>query len=66
MAKRYSVYETDGDRPFMIWGSAQECAAALGVSLNSFYTYVTRAHRGCPVQKYEIIEHTEKEEDVLA
>lgn len=63
--RRYSVYETGTDRPIMIWGTAKACAAALGIDLGSFYKAITRARVGRPVQKYEIIIHTEKEEDVL-
>ena len=65
MANRYSVYEIGTDRPIRIWGTSQECAEALGISRGSFYTQIVRARKGRPPQKYEIIEHTEKEEDVL-
>ena len=64
-SKRYSVYETGTDRPLMIWGTAQECAAALGIDCGTFYTYIMRARKGRAPKKYEIIIHTEKEEDVL-
>ena len=62
---RYSVYETGTDRPLMIWGSAERCAAALGVDVRTFYTYIMRTRKGRGPKKYEIIIHTEKEEDVL-
>ncbi len=65
MANRYSVYETGTDRPIRIWGTSAECAASMGIDRHSFYKYVMRARNGQPIQKYEIIEHTEKEEDVL-
>ena len=65
MANRYSVYERGTDRPLMIWGSARQCAEALGVNVHSFYRYISRAREGQPIKKLEIIIHTEKEEDVL-
>ena len=44
--KRYSVYERGTDRPICIYGTAEECAAALGVPLQTFYTYVARQRHG--------------------
>lgn len=64
--KRYSVYETGTDRPIIIWGSARECAAALGITYNSFHCYISRARAGRPYKGIEIVEHdTTGEEDVL-
>ena len=64
--KRYSVYETGTDRPLMIWGTAQECAAALGITYRSFSCYVSRARAGRPHKRCEIVVHdTSGEEDVL-
>lgn len=65
MANRYSVYERGTDRPILIWGTSAECATALGITLDSFYTQIKRSRQGLPPKKYEIVVHTEKEEDVL-
>ena len=43
---RYSVYERGTDRPIMIHGTADECAAALGVLRRTFYIYIIRQERG--------------------
>lgn len=60
---RYSVYETGTDRPIMIWGTAKECAAALGITYDSFLSYVSRARAGRPYKGIEIIEHGVTDED---
>lgn len=65
MANRYSVYETGTDRPIMIWGTAQQCAKALGITCRSFYTQIMRTRKGEAPKRYEIIEHDEKEEDTI-
>ena len=66
MANRYSIYETGTDRPIMIWGTAQECAAALGISPASLYKQIVRTRKGQPPLKYEIIVHEKTDkEDVL-
>lgn len=65
MAHRYSVYERGTDRPIAIWRSAEKCAEVMGLKLNSFYKQILRAQEGRPHKKYEIVVHTEKEEDVL-
>lgn len=51
---RYSVYEHGTDRPICIYATAQECAAVLGVSINTFYTYVMRIRQGRPPKKVDI------------
>ena len=64
MTKRYSVYERGTDRPIYINGTAEECAAALGITRRSFYTQVMRSNKGHPPQYYEIfIDDTDEEED---
>ena len=53
MSKRYSVYRKDTDMPVVVYGTAQECASALGVKLNTFYHYVYHRRN---LKKYEIFE----------
>ncbi len=64
---RYSVYEVGTDRPICIYGTAQECADALGIDRNSFYRKLTRAKKGKAPQQHEIfIDDTDDEEDTLS
>lgn len=62
MARKYSVYERGTDRPIMIHGTAEECAAAMGVRTNTFYIYVMRQNKGRP-QRIEIFVDDPDEED---
>lgn len=59
---RYSVYETGTDRPIAIYRTAEECAAALGITPGSFYKKIGRARAGRPPRKYEIF--TDEDEEV--
>ena len=43
---RYSVYERGTDRPICIYGTSEQCAAALGIPVHTFYTYITRQRSG--------------------
>jgi hypothetical protein len=40
--------------PVMIYGLASECAAAMGITTNSFYRYLVRSKHGIEVRKYEV------------
>ena len=64
MAKHYSVYERTTDKPIVIYGTPEECAKALGISRDSFYSKVAKARSGSrkPV-KYEIFEDKENDDD---
>ena len=44
--RRYSVYHAKTDVPVMIYGTAQECADAMGISRQTFYKHVQRMHGG--------------------
>lgn len=66
MANRYSVYERGTDRPICIYGTSRECAAALGVKLKSFYTYVKRMRGGAPLKGIEIFIDDKDDEEVTA
>ena len=65
MGKRYSVYERATDKPVVIYGTPEECAKALGITRDSFYSKVAKARNGTrPSMKYEIFEDEEVDEDV--
>lgn len=44
--KLYTVYNNITDMPVIIDGTAEECAKAMGIKLESFYSYVARLHDG--------------------
>lgn len=59
----YSVYNRRTDQPVFIHGRARECAKAMGVTLATFWHYVTRNRTGFLPCKYEIIVDDEEDED---
>ena len=65
MAKRYSVYNRRTDMPIVIYGTAKECAKALGIDLRSFQKQASRCRHGRPVQKYEIFEDEEDDDNEM-
>ena len=65
MAKYYSVYEAWTDKPIMIHGASGECAEALGITRDSFYTKIARQRNGRKPEKYEIFEDEEEDADEL-
>ena len=44
--KLYSVWNNETDEVVIIDGNANECAAAMGISINSFYPLVSRCIKG--------------------
>ena len=44
----YSIYERGTDRPIYIYGTAVECAAALGITVETFRTYVMLKRKNNP------------------
>ena len=44
--RRYSVYHAKTDVPVMIYGTAQECADAMGITRETFYKHVQRMRGG--------------------
>ena len=61
----YSVYERGTDRPIFIHGTPAQCAAAMGVDVKTFYTYLVRIRLGKRVpQKIEILKDDFDEEDI--
>lgn len=49
----YSVYDAKTTLPIIIDGTAQECARAMGVSPNTFYSSLYRFRRG-ELKRWEI------------
>lgn len=66
MAKHYSVYERATDKPVMIYGTAEECSRAMGITRNSFYSKIAKERSGGRrSRKYEIFEDEEVDNDEL-
>lgn len=61
---RYSVYERGTDTPICIYCTADECAAALGVTRDGFYKLLWRQRHGDPPKGVEIFEDNDDEEDL--
>lgn len=60
----YSVYKRRTDEPVVIHGTALECAKVMGVTMTTFYIYVTRTKKGIGKRKYDIyVDDREVEED---
>lgn len=59
---RYSVYERGTDTPIYIYGTADECAAALGVTRDGFYKLLWRQRHGNPPRGIEIFEDIDEED----
>ena len=51
--KKFYIVRLRADDSIMAVGSAEECAKILGVSYNSFLSYVTNCRKGI-MKKYEI------------
>ena len=67
--KRYSVYDAKTEMPIVIYGTARECAEAMGITLNSFHRCVMRTREGkIHMRKWEVCEDEveELEEEVEA
>lgn len=60
----YSVYDNKTDFPIVIDGTAEDCAAALKRSLNSFYCMVSRVFKG-KNKRYTVLRRYLDEEDDL-
>ncbi len=58
----YSVYERGTDRPICIYGTAEECAEALGVSVDGFYKLLWRQRHSDPPKSIEIFEDDDEED----
>ena len=42
----YTVYDRRTDFPLIIGGTAEECAAAMGITMGSFHTIYTKLKNG--------------------
>ncbi len=62
--KRYSVYNRHTGLPIYIFGTAPQCAAAMGVTLGSFFSLMSKS-RLRPSKKYEFFDDEEDDEDEL-
>jgi hypothetical protein len=61
---RYSVYCKKTDMPVVVYGTAKECAEAIGVSVRSFYRYISRIREGkIRSRKWDVYEDGESEEE---
>ena len=61
--KYYSVYRRKTDMPVIIHARSKECLSILGVSLATFYTYVSHTKNGTRKCKYEIYVDEEPESE---
>jgi hypothetical protein len=60
--KRYSVYERGTDRPIIIYGTAVECAEALGISRDGFFKLLWRQRHSNTPKSIEIFEDDDEED----
>ena len=62
---RYSVYDRRTDFPVIIGGTARECAAAMNITLTSFYNAYSRLKNGYKnaSRKWEIFRDEPMEEE---
>ena len=64
--KYYSVYKRKTDEPVVIHGTALECIKVMGVTIATFYIYVTRTSKGVGKRKYDVyVDDREEVEDGL-
>jgi predicted DNA-binding transcriptional regulator YafY len=50
--------------PVVVYGTAKECAEAIGVSVRSFYRYISRIREGkISSRKWDVYEDGESEEE---
>lgn len=64
MKKRYSVYNKKTDMPVYIYGTAEQCAKAMGVKTVSFRAIHSKIKRGVRTHlHWEIIEENEVDLD---
>ena len=55
MVRKYSVYDRRTDMPIIINGTAEQCAARMGLKLNSFYRALMRQRGASSAVKYEVV-----------
>ena len=62
-AKYYSVYDRHTDQPIIIHGTRLECMETTGLTMATFYSYVTHTRTGNHKRRYDIYPDEEDEED---
>lgn len=43
---KYSVYHAKTELPVILYASSNECAKAMGITMNSFFRYICRMRGG--------------------
>lgn len=61
--KRYSVYHKGSELPLIIYASSQECAQVMGVTMPSFYSYVSRTKSGKVTGRWLVYEDEREDDD---
>ena len=61
--KHYSVYDRHTDQPILIHATRLECMGITGISLSTFYSYVTHTRTGKHKRRYEIYPDEEDDEE---
>lgn len=64
--KRYSVYRRKDDMPVILFGTSRQCAAALGVTNETFRCYIARQRGGERYPKKILIFEDEIDEEERA
>ena len=60
--KHYSVYDVNTELPLVIYGTANECAEAMGITLNSFWRHLMRIRGGKLKQRKWVVYEDETED----
>lgn len=63
MNAMYSVYKKPDDTPVAIYKNRVQCAAAMGVKVNSFDSIASQIRHGKSRKKWDIVRHDEHEEE---
>lgn len=62
---RYSVYNRKTDLPAYIGGTSAQCAASMGVTVDTFYCIFCRQRKGYPSKTWEIfVDEEDPDEDL--
>lgn len=61
--KFYSVYDRDTDLPIIIHATIKECVEQLGITEETFRTYVSHTKHGTRNDKYQIYVDEPEDED---
>lgn len=61
--RRYSVYRRSDEMPIIIFATAEKCAAAIGCTVDTFRSYLSRQKKGYPYPKSVLIYQDEVTEE---